>query len=96
MAKRKRGPISKRIRILCRRLLRCEISDDAFKEEIKEILDKYGSSGYVLQGIGLATAKWIEGEDDYKKERVWRLLSEVDIRIKELYERWKEIMFNNP
>ena len=88
MVRRKRGPISKRIKILCYRLLKDEISGDEFKEEIREILDKYGRTGYILQGIGLATSKWMEDRTNYERERVWKLLNEVDDRIKKLYEAW--------
>jgi len=88
MAKRKRGPISKRIRIICRRFRENKISDEEFKEEIRRILFEYGPTGYILQDIGLAVSKWTQNWDDHEIEEIWNLLDEVDEKIKEKYETW--------
>ena len=83
MGRRKRGPISKKIKHLCYNLNSNKIDDNIFKKEIQAIIDEYGKTGYVLQGIGMAVQKWCEGD-----ERVWKLLDEVDVRIKTLFENW--------
>lgn len=98
MSRRKRGPISKEVRNLCYRLFQGRITDNDFKKRIQDIIDKYGQSGYILQGIGLAIQKWgvnenghkkwSINEDEYKKEKVWQLADEVDVRIRKLFENW--------
>jgi len=64
-----------------------KINESTFKEEIQTIIDEYGETGYVLQGIGMAIQKWCE--DD---ERVWILIDEVDVKIRKQFENWVEKM----
>lgn len=87
MGRRKRGPISKRIRHLCYDLNSGNIEEITFKDEIRAIIDEHGETGYVLQGIGMAIHKWCGGD-----ERVWRLVDEVDVRIRTLFENWIDKM----
>lgn len=89
MGRRKRGPISKKIRHLCYDLKNGSINDSTFKDEIQAIINEYGERGYILQGIGMAIQKWCKGN-----KRVWRLADEVDVRIRRLFENWVEKMMH--
>ncbi len=40
---------------LCYDLTNGKIGESMFKEEIRTIIDEYGETGYVLQGIGMAS-----------------------------------------
>jgi len=88
MGRRKRGPISKKVRDLCRGLFQGRITDSDFKKGIQDIIAQYGQSGYILQGIGMAIQKWSIDEDECKSEKAWKLADEVDVRIRELFENW--------
>ncbi len=87
MRRRKRGPISKKIKYLCYDLSSGMINESDFKEGIQNIIDDNGETGYILKGIGMAVQKWCKGN-----ERVWRLVDEVDVRIRIQFENWKKIM----
>jgi hypothetical protein len=89
MGRRKRGPISKKIKRLWNDLRNGKIDESTFKEEIRAIIKKYGKTGYVFQGIGMAIQKWC-GSD----ERVWRLVDEVDITIRKQLENWRKKCVN--
>jgi len=69
------------------------ISDEEFKNGIREIIEDYGRTGYVLQGIGLSIGRWLQGRNEREREMVWRLADEVDMKIRELFERWRDRMF---
>ncbi len=86
MSRRKRGPISKEVRNLCRGLFQGRITDNDFKGGIQNIIDEYGQARYILQGIGLAIQKWSINEDAHKREKVWELANDVNVRIRELFE----------
>ena len=86
---RRRGPVSRRVRRLCHNYLAGRISDEEFKNGIKEIIEEYGCTGYVLQGIGLSIDKWLRGRNKKEKEMVWGLVDEVNAKIRELFEKWR-------
>ena len=90
---RRRGPVSRRVRRLCHSYLAGRISDEEFKNGIREIIEDYGRTGYVLQGIGLSIGRWLQGRNEREREMVWRLADEVDMKIRELFERWRDRMF---
>lgn len=87
MGKRKIGPVSKKIKDLCHGLSGGQISKNDFKKGIQGIIDEYGESGYILQGIGIAIQKWYKGN-----EQVWRLVDETDSRIRKQFENYVEKM----
>jgi hypothetical protein len=91
MSKRRRGPISKRVETLCYGLSSDRINDDTFKQGLKYILDEYGKTGYILQGIGMVVGKWLVQEPKFK-DRVWGLANQVDMRIQDLFNKWVEVM----
>jgi len=92
MARRRRGPISKAIKRLCSDLFHNRIDERQFKAELRAIIQTHGATGYVLQGIGMALDKWSQGFGDAFKEKVWGLADEVDPRIRDLFEKWKQRM----
>jgi hypothetical protein len=57
IGRRKRGPISKKVKVL-----------------------------------GMALQKWSSDKNHSKRELVWKLADRVDVRIRDLYERWEKIM----
>lgn len=87
---KRRGDISKRIRSLCYELSQGKITEREFKNGIQELIDEYGTTGYMLQDIGMAAQKWCSHMGNYVPERFWVLLDEVDTRIRESYEKSKE------
>jgi hypothetical protein len=48
MGRRKRGPISKKIKRLWNDLRNGKIDESTFKEEIRAIIKEYGKTGYVF------------------------------------------------
>jgi len=90
MGKRKRGPISKKVKRLCYSLFSGDISEEDFKNGIQEIIDEYSYLRHLCyQDIGLAVAHWTSHMDKIKMERLWKLVDEVNPRIKEAFEHWK-------
>jgi len=87
MGNRKRGPISKEIKCLCYELSNNKINENNFKEGIQKIINDYGETGYILQGIGMAVQKWC-GDN----KQIWKLIDEVDIRIRKQFENWLKKM----
>lgn len=93
MARRKRGPISKRVRELCCYWRDGRITDKGFKEGIQGLIIHHGETGYVLQGIGMAIEKWsTKYLPPRDKQKVWKLTNEADRRIRELLENWVDKM----
>ena len=91
MSKKKRGPISKKVETLCYGLSSGRINDDTFKQGLKDILDEYGKTGYILQGIGMVIGKWLV-QEPIPKDRVWSLANQVDMRIQDLFDKWVDGM----
>lgn len=94
MTKVARGPISKKVRNLCYDLRDGRITDEDFKEGIRNIIICYGETWRVFQNIGmvphgLKIQKYLSEAD---KRRIWRLLDETDYRIREAFEIWKKKM----
>lgn len=93
MGKRKRGPISKKVRELCCNWSDGRITDGDFTEGVRSLIIRHGETGYIFQGIGMAIEKWstkyLSSED---KKQVWKLADEVDSRIRELFKNWVRIM----
>lgn len=87
MSKRTRGDISKKVRSSCTGLFNNKITDTQFKEGLKEILLEYGSTGYILQGIGLALHRVSSVYSSECEQRVWSLADQVDTRIRDLYDK---------
>ena len=92
MSGRRKGPISKKVKHLCYGLFGGRITERDFQNSVREIIDEYGDTGYILQGIGMAIQKWSLAEGNSNKQKVWRLADGVDIRIRELFENWAEKM----
>ena len=93
MAKRKRGPISKKIRDLCYSLSSGRISEDQFKAGVIDIIQQYGYLGHACyQGIALAIAKWCSDLSQEEKRDLWSLLYDVDPRIRKTFEHWVNSM----
>jgi hypothetical protein len=40
----------------------------------------------------MALQKWSSDKNHSKRELVWKLADRVDVRIRDLYERWEKIM----
>lgn len=93
MGKRKRGPISKKVRELCCNWRDGRITDGDFKEGVQGLIIRYRETGYVLQDIGMAIEKWSTKYLSPKdKKQVWKLADEVNSRIRELFKNWVGIM----
>lgn len=94
VARRKRGPISKKVRNLCYDLRDGRIMDEDFQEGIRNIIIRHGETYRVLQNIGMVPhgLKIQEYLSEADKTRIWRLLDEVDYRIREAFEIWKKKM----
>lgn len=93
MGKRKRGPISKKVRELCCNWSDGRITDGDFKEGIRGLIIHYGETGYVLQDIGMATEKWsTKYLSPESKKQVWELADEVNSKIRELFKNWVRMM----
>ncbi len=88
MSKRKRGELAKEVRKLCLGLCNGKSTDNQFREGIEYLLLKHGRTGYVLQGIGLAVHRNSSTQGSDFENRVWTLASQVDSRIRELYDNW--------
>ena len=88
MSRKKKGPITKKVRNLCYDFYNNRITDNDFKDGILKIIEEYGRSGYILQGIGLAIMKWSTNKDELQKKKVWELVNDVDTRIIELLDNW--------
>jgi hypothetical protein len=92
IGRRKRGPISKKVKVLCQSLFEGKLGEKEFTQGIQEIINEYGNTGYILQGIGMALQKWSSNKNHSKRELVWKLADRVDVRIRNLYERWEKII----
>ena len=93
MGKRKRGPISKKVKELCCNWRDGRITDGDFKEGVQGLIIRHGKTGYVLQGIGMAVEKWsTKYLSPEGKKQVWKFADEVNSRIRMLFDKWLEIM----
>lgn len=101
MAKRKRGPISKAVRNRLLDLLTGRITDEGFKEGLRDIIIRHGKTGRVFLAIGEVLWSLIGYEDTGEalpresEERSWepkfhRLPAEERKRI------WKLVDEANP
>lgn len=83
MAKRRRGPVSREVKIALSEFVYGRISDSEFQNRIQNILNNHGN-----RGIGSALQKWMVylGLDERERDRVWRLVDEVDPRIRAQFE----------
>jgi len=88
MATRKRGPISKKVKNLCRNLFSRRISEEDFKKGLREIIEEHGRR---YQAIGLAIHKWSMHENERNRKLVWKLADEVDERIRASFIHWTQL-----
>jgi len=91
MGKKRKGPISREVENLCYGLSSVRITDDTFKQGLRDILNEYGQTGYILQGIGMVIGKWLVQEPQFK-DKVWSLANQVDTRIQDLFDKWVDGM----
>ena len=94
MSRKKRGPVAKEVRNLYYSLLHGRISEEEFKGAIFEIINVYGDSGYILQGIGLTIQSCLQNAKDSEREKVWGLVCETDIRIWVCFDNWVRKIHN--
>jgi len=85
LAKRKRrGPIVKDIRNLCSRTLLEPVNKPEFKKGLRKIIDEYPS---YLRQIGMVMQAWIVEYIPNKKDEIWRLVGEVQPKIRQKFEK---------
>ena len=114
MAKRKRGLISKAVRNLLLDLLAGRITDEGFKDGLRDIIIRRGETGRVFLAIGEVLWSLIGYEDPgagplreseergwrpkfhrlpaEERKRIWKLVDEVDSRIKKALKKFLEAM----
>ena len=93
MVKREKGgPISKAVRNLCSATLLNPIDKSKFKDALKEIVNEYkiALGNRVFQSIGMVIQKWAVEYlgDKIKIEETWRLVDEVEPKIRQAYEKY--------
>jgi len=87
MVKRKRrGQLAKTVRNLCSGTLLEPVNKPEFKKGLRKIIDEYPSS---LVNIGRAIQSWAVEylRDKIKIEETWRLVDEVEPRIRQKFEK---------
>ena len=85
MAKTKKGPITKSVEELCIRLCLMNGSETHFKKGLSEIVQQYGHFQAISMSLRKHTMELCEDDT-----RVWRLADEVDTRIRQAWEKYKE------
>ena len=93
--KESRGPISKAIRNLCSSTLLDHIDKPKFKGGLQNIINEYEPTlgNIALQDIGMAMQAWIIEYAPYRKDKIWRLVDEVEPLIRQKFEKSANIMF---
>ena len=91
MAKRKkRGPISKTVRNLCLGTLLEPVNKPEFKKGLRKIVDEYQP---YLRQIGMVIQVWIVEYRHDIRDEIWRLVDDVEPRIRQQYEKWANSYF---
>ena len=88
--KKSRGPISKAIRNLCSSTLLDHINEPKFRDGLIESVDEYQT---YLRQIGMVIQTWIIEYTPDRKDEIWRLVDEVEPKIRQQYEKWANSYF---
>ena len=90
ISKKSRGPISKAIMQLCSSTLLGYTNKSKFREGLKEFVDQHQS---YLGQIGTAIQAWIMKYASDRKDEIWRLVDDVEPKIRQQYGKWPEPYF---
>lgn len=88
--------LSTDVRQLCKKYETNQISESEFKNELIEIISKYSGQSRLYQNIGEAVQSHFFPNEDFKleipKNDIWKMIEEVEPRIKKEYLNWAEAM----
>lgn len=82
-ARRKTGPISKAVKQLCVKLCLMNSSEAEFKDGLRKLVHTDAS----FPAIGTSLQKWTLELCKDDPQRVWKLANEVDVRIRQGWEK---------
>ena len=95
LSRRKIGLISKEIRNVCLDYYIDRIDREELKNQIKKIINMYQDCpGSIYQNVGMALVKWGKERAMLTDEEVLVLADEVDPRIRQAVENWRDKMLN--